>query len=105
MTATDIKSETDKDPLLNKVVRNGWPVDDPTCDKDLQPHFKKKDELSAHGGCLLWDSRVIVPPKCRERIMKELHESHPGTYLTYKESSQRILVVARPGSSVGRTST
>ena len=81
VTATDIKSETDKDPLLNKVlqfVRNGWPVDDPTCEKDLQPYFKKKDELSVHSGCLLWGSRVIVPPKCRERIVKELHESHPG---------------------------
>ena len=81
MTAIDIKSETDKDPLLNKVlqfVRNGWPVDDPTCEKDLQPYSKKKDELSVHSGCLLWGSRVIVPPKCRERIVKELHESHPG---------------------------
>ena len=36
VTAADIKSETDKDPLLNKVlqfVRNGWPVDDPTCER------------------------------------------------------------------------
>ena len=81
VTATDIKSETDKDPLLNKVrqfVMNGWPVDDPPCEKDVQPYFLKKDELSVHSGCLLWGSRVIIPPKSRQRIVQELHESHPG---------------------------
>ena len=81
VTTTDIKSETDKDPLLNKVrqfVMNGQPVDNPPCERDMQSYFIKKDELSVHSGCLLWGSRVIIPPKCRERIVQELHESHPG---------------------------
>ena len=26
----------------------------------------------------MWGSGVIVPPKGREMIVKELHESHPG---------------------------
>ena len=82
MTTTDIKSETDKDPLLNKFrqfVRNGWPVDDPTCEKDLQPYFKKKDELSgkldAFYGVHVLSFHLY---KCRERIVKELNDSHPG---------------------------
>ncbi len=35
-------------------------------------------ELSVHEGCLLWGSRVVVPPKGRSKMIEELHESHPG---------------------------
>ena len=27
---------------------------------------------------LLWGSRVVVPPEERERVVEELHETHPG---------------------------
>ena len=36
-------------------------------------------ELSIHNDCLLWGSRVIVPPKLRDRVLQELHNSHPGS--------------------------
>ena len=81
VTATEIKTWTDKDPLLSKVrqfVMTGWPLDDNTSEEALRPYLTRKDELSVHSGCLLWGSRVIVPPKGRELIVKELHESHPG---------------------------
>ena len=82
VTATEIKTWTDKDLLLSKVrqfVMTGWPLDDNTSEEALRPYLtRKKDELSVHSGCLLWGSRVIVPPKGHELIVKELHESHPG---------------------------
>jgi len=81
VTATEIKTWTDKDPLLSKVrrfVMMGWPDDDAKTDEALRPYRTRKDELSVHSGCLLWGSRVIIPPKGREIIVKELHESHPG---------------------------
>ena len=80
-TATEIKVWTDKDPVLSKVqkfVMTGWPDDDNENEKALRSYFNKKDELSVQSGCLLWGSHVIVPPKGREMIVKELHESHPG---------------------------
>ena len=56
MTATEIKTWTDKDPLLSKVrqfVMSGWPVDDKTSEEALRPYLIRKDELSVHSGCLL----------------------------------------------------
>lgn len=29
-------------------------------------------------GCLLWGSRVIVPPPGQAQVMEELHDAHPG---------------------------
>ena len=81
VTATEIKAWTDKDPVLSKVqkfVMTGWPVDDNDNEKALRSYSNKKDELSVQSGYLLWGSRVIVPPKGCEMIVKELHESHPG---------------------------
>ena len=28
-------------------------------------------------GVCLWGNRVVVPPKARERMMEELHDTHP----------------------------
>ena len=49
-------------------------------DNDLFPYFgeKRKDEISAEGGCLLWGSRIIVLPLARASIVQLLHETHPG---------------------------
>ena len=80
VTAADIKMWIDKDPLLSKVRRfvlMGWPGDE-TGDDTLRPYTARKDELSVHNGCLLWGSRVVVPPQGRKLIVSELHVSHPG---------------------------
>ncbi|XP_060089296.1 uncharacterized protein K02A2.6-like, partial [Heteronotia binoei] len=29
-------------------------------------------------GCLLWGSRVVVPPQLQKRVLESLHETHPG---------------------------
>ncbi|XP_060108066.1 LOW QUALITY PROTEIN: uncharacterized protein K02A2.6-like, partial [Heteronotia binoei] len=29
-------------------------------------------------GCLLWGSRVVVPPPLQKRVLESLHETHPG---------------------------
>ena len=58
----------------------GWPVDDNDYEKALCSYFNKKGELSVQSGCLHWGSLVIVPPKGREVIVKELHELHPGIF-------------------------
>ena len=29
-------------------------------------------------GCVLWGSWMVIPAKCRDALLKELHESHPG---------------------------
>ena len=44
----------------------------------LKPFQRRKYELSIHDGCLLWGSRVVVPPQGRDKVKQELHEGHPG---------------------------
>ena len=79
ITAIQIKQWTARDNVLSRVlkyVQHGWPelVDD----VDLKPYFARRSELSLHDGCLLWGSRVVIPPRGREEILQVLHESHIG---------------------------
>ena len=75
----NIKEWTNTDPVLAKVrcyVMSGWPAE--ALGDDFKPFRTRQKELSVLDGCLLWGSRVIVPPQGRERVLKELHETHPG---------------------------
>ena len=78
ITAHHIRVWTQRDPVLSKVlsyVQQGWPNH---CEKTLATYTSKMNELSVHQGCLMWESRVIVPPRGREAVLRELHEGHPG---------------------------
>ena len=37
------------------------------------------NELCVEGNCVLWGSRVIIPKILQNRVLKLLHEMHPGT--------------------------
>ena len=76
---TEIMKETARDPVLADVLQNtqkGWP--ESSNNKGIKPFWSKQAELSTQQGCLLWDSHVVVPPSLRSRILKELHDTHPG---------------------------
>ena len=49
-----------------------------TPESDMQPYQQRKSELSVHCGCLLWGSRVIIPPTATDRVMTQLYVGHPG---------------------------
>jgi len=42
------------------------------------PFKNKRDELTTQQGCVLWGTRVVVPPSLQEKVLHELHETHPG---------------------------
>lgn len=78
VTATQLATATRKDSTLSKVLRytlKGWPSEVPP---DVSPFFSRRDELTVENGCILWGSRVLIPEKLRERMLKELHRDHPG---------------------------
>ena len=78
VTAQNIQKWTSRDPTLSQVrqmLASGLKNSD---DNKLSPYQKRRDELSLQDGCILWGSRVVVPPQGRERILQELHEGHPG---------------------------
>ena len=74
----NIKSWTSRDPLLSKVrkmILQGWQV---SSDEALRPFQLRKDELNVEDGCILWGSRVVVPPPGCVKVINELHSAHPG---------------------------
>ena len=78
ITLTKIKAWTGRDPVLSKVrdlLLQGWKHSD---DAALAPYQRRQEELSVQSRCVLWGSRVVVPPAGRTKIMQELHEGHPG---------------------------
>ena len=80
ITAKEIKVMTEKDQVLSKVlhfVLHGWPQT--KVEEELRPYYTRRNELSHFDGCLLWGSRVIVPPQAQETVLKILHEGHPGS--------------------------
>ena len=77
--SSDIRKQTDVDPTLSmvhKYLEKGWPSS--VSDSNLLPFYRRKDELSLQSGCILWGSRVVVPSKLRDTILKELHSGHTG---------------------------
>ena len=56
------------------MIQQGWHF---TNDSDFKPYLRRKDELSVYDGCILWGSRVVVPPPGRVKVT-QLHEGHPG---------------------------
>lgn len=79
ISAGHIKDWTAKDPVLARVLRyvqSGWPSQ--TLEEDLKPFARRKSELSILNGCILWGSRIVIPPQGRKLALQELHESHPG---------------------------
>ena len=78
VTSQIIKKETQLDPVLAQVynyVVSGWPH---VVDPRLVPFKARQEESSTRHGCLLWGTRVIVPPSLQEKVLQELHDTHPG---------------------------
>ena len=62
LTSQQIADGTRKDPILSKVwsyTLNGWPAQ--IQDRDMQPYFSRRTELSVEGGVVLWGMRVVNP--------------------------------------------
>ena len=79
--AEQIVELTRKDPVLSKVwtdTLNRWP--NHVNGAELQPYFKRKQELSVEGGVVLWGLRVVIPTPLKQRILGELHEEHLGMF-------------------------
>ena len=91
VTSTEIRTETLKDKTLVNVlshIQSGkWP------DKIIEyikPYYNKRNELTIEDIVILWGLRVIVPEQLRNKVLKELHQNHPG--ISRMKSLSRIHV-------------
>ena len=73
VTVNDIRKWTKCDPLLAQVlqfVEREWSH---KCDSSLTPYSSRSTELSVLDGCILWGSRVVIPPQGQQAVLQELH--------------------------------
>jgi len=78
LSAQDVATETLADRVLRKVLVNtkdGWPD---KVEEDLQAYAQKFLQLTSEGNCILWNSRVVVPPSLRPGVLSLLHRTHLG---------------------------
>uniref|UniRef100_A0A5S6QPA8 RNA-directed DNA polymerase n=1 Tax=Trichuris muris TaxID=70415 RepID=A0A5S6QPA8_TRIMR len=77
LTAMDIAKLTQRDPQLSRVLNwvwKGWPS---RSEEGFQAYFAKRNELTVHKSRLLWGNRVVVTKQRQQRVLEELHLSHP----------------------------
>ena len=80
ITSAMIKEQTAKDPIMSQVlkyVQTGWPQKAPT-NPELTHYSRRKEELTSQDGCILWGTRVVIPPPLRNDVIRELHAVHTG---------------------------
>ena len=56
------------------MLLHGWRATD---DQTMKPFQQRRDELSVQDACILWRSRVVIPPPGRPKVIDELHAGHP----------------------------
>lgn len=64
----------------------------------LQPFFQRQLELRFHVGCLMWDSRGIVPGELRKQVLTQLCETHPG--ISSMKALSPDIVLKRPEKNI-----
>ena len=82
VAAEDVRTHTRRDPIMSKVlkmVKTGWPMDYRST-PSIQPFYQRRTELSFEEDCILWGSRVIIPPALRNQVLEELHEANNRIY-------------------------
>lgn len=82
LKSTDIALATTNDKLLqivkNFILTNWSSSISRSTNRALIPFFKNRHSLSIVSGCILKDSRIVVPQQLQPRVLKLLHRSHLG---------------------------
>ncbi|XP_031328049.1 uncharacterized protein K02A2.6-like [Photinus pyralis] len=83
LNAERVAELTGRDPVMSRIrdfIQNGWPhnLEDGLEEEQVRPFKARRDELSTYKNCILWGTRVVIPPKIRERVLGILHGAHIG---------------------------
>nr|XP_049467006.1 uncharacterized protein K02A2.6-like [Anopheles coluzzii] len=76
----DIMRETQKDPVIRSLlnfIKNGWPKKE-VKSPEMKCFFARREGLSTIDNCIVFGERVIVPACLRSRVLKLMHNGHPG---------------------------
>ena len=64
--------------LLKYTITQGWPDSIKEVPVELQPYWTFREELTVENGLILKGTRIIIPSKKHESILKLIHEGHLG---------------------------
>lgn len=81
VTSKMVQDATAKDPVLQKVssyIKNGWPARAEAVPDEVKPYFGHRESYSLIGGCVMMVDRVVIPKCLQKRILKRIHDGHPG---------------------------
>ena len=64
--------------LLKHTIRQGWPSSIKQVSPVLQPYLTFREELTVEDGLILKGTKIVIPTKQWEAILKLIHEGHLG---------------------------
>lgn len=79
ITDRQVERWTSRDLVLARVreyVGRGWPKE--VVNTCFATYYHRRDKLIIQEGCILWGARVVIPPRGRHAVLKQLHQLHPG---------------------------
>ena len=71
--------ENDVLALLKHIITQGWPSNIKEGPSKLQPYWTFRKELTIEDGLILKGTRIVIPNKKCESILKLIHEGHLGS--------------------------
>ena len=70
--------EDDKLAIFKNIIQQGWPKTIKEVPSKIQPYWTFREELTIEDGLVLKGTRIIIPNKKREDILKLIHKGHLG---------------------------
>ena len=64
--------------LLKEAITEGWPSNIEEVPSELQPYWTFREEITNEDGLTLKGTRIVIPNKKHEAILKLIHEGHLG---------------------------
>ena len=70
--------DDDKLAILKHIIQQGWPKTIKKVPSEVQQYWTFHEELTIEDGLVLKGTRIIIPDKKREDILKLIHKGHLG---------------------------
>ena len=64
--------------ILKHTIMQGWPKNIKQVPPELQSYWTFREELTIEDGLILKGTRIVIPNKQQQAILKQLHEGHLG---------------------------
>ena len=70
--------EDDELVLLKHTITQGWPSNTKEVPSVIQSYWTFREELTIEDGTILKGTRIVIPAKKQETVLKLIHEGHLG---------------------------